>query len=195
MIFDEDGKRVGELKMILSRLLFAIMLFDDDGVSVRCMNTVPSVRVDNIKSEQEVETLVSNISFQGTTPLGTELKNKIIDPMVLRKAKSPSERLEKPVLIITITDGQPVEPGGKNRAVHDTVRYASQELSRTKYGPGAVSFQFAQVGSDETATTFLQRLDKDPDIGHLIDCTSGKFIQSIQCHLLMLSHFSLRERT
>ncbi|MCJ1241496.1 hypothetical protein MMC14_009501 [Varicellaria rhodocarpa] len=31
------------------------------------------------------------------------------------------------------------------------------------YGPGAIAFEFAQVGKDQAAQAFLGQLDKDPD--------------------------------
>ena len=183
MVFEENGKRVDDLKAVLSRLLFAVMLFDDDGISVRCMNTSPSVRLDNIKSEQEVEMLVSNIPFKGLTPLGTELGRRVLEPLVISNAVAG--KLNKPVMVITITDGQPSgEPTGNDRTLHETIRSASARLAGTEYGPGAVAFQFAQVGNDKTATEFLQKLDKDPQIGHLIDCTSSKFSPLMQRQFL-----------
>ncbi len=32
------------------------------------------------------------------------------------------------------------------------------------YGPKAVAFQFAQVGTDQRAQAFLEKLDKDPQV-------------------------------
>jgi hypothetical protein len=43
-----------------------------------------------------------------------------------------------------------------------------------RYGKGALSFQFAQVGNDLKAREFLGKLDEDPSIGDIIDCTSSK---------------------
>ena len=82
--------------------------------------------------------------------------------------------MRKPVLVITITDGQPAgEPQG---AVFDTIRYASDELARNpRYGKGAISFQFAQVGNDLKAREFLGKLDEEPGIGELVDCTSSMY--------------------
>lgn len=182
MIFEQDGERVKDLRLILTRVAYAASLFDEDGISVRFMNTrhdafqrggqQPNLD-DHIQSEQAVEALVSGVSFKGLTPMGTELKNKIIDAIVLPQARAGT--LRKPVLVITITDGQPAgEPQG---AVFDTIRYASRELSRDpRYGQGAISFQFAQVGDDVKAREFLSRLDSDPEIGHLVDCTSSKHL-------------------
>jgi len=48
-----------------------------------------------------------------------------------------------------------------------------QELKRTRYGPDAISYQFAQVGNDAKATRFLEELDNHPVVGGLVDCTSN----------------------
>ena len=46
--------------------------------------------------------------FGGLTPLGTMLQHKILQPFVLGPAKARS--LQKPVLVITITDGGAAMP-------------------------------------------------------------------------------------
>lgn len=59
-------------------------------------------------------------------------------------------------------------------SVHEAILYASTEMSRMpRYGQGAVSFQFAQVGNDQKAKEFLAKLDAEPQVGHLVDCTSS----------------------
>ena len=186
MLFDEDGERIKDLRVILSRVVNAATLFDDDGISVRFINWSPPYRssgdppenftqekLDNIRSEQDVDRLMSAVPFKGTTALGTQLKAKILDPLVLDRARHGT--LSKPVLIITITDGQPL--GEPKNAVFDAIRDVSSELSRMpQFGAGAVSFQFAQVGNDEAATAFLAKLDSDPQVGRLVDCTSSMFL-------------------
>lgn len=166
--FEEKGLRKDQLRQILGIVATAAATFDQDGISVRFMNSME--RGDGIRSVADVEMLVSRVRFSGLTPLGTSLKDKVIDPMVVGPARA--NRLDKPVLVITITDGQPAgEPHGALRGV---IRYAVDETSRTRYGPGAVSFQFTQVGNDQRAREFLSDLDEDRDIGHLIDCTSSE---------------------
>ncbi|CAL5872391.1 uncharacterized protein PFLUO_LOCUS6655 [Penicillium psychrofluorescens] len=165
--FEEKGLRKDQLRQILGLVATAAATFDQDGISVRFMNSMEVG--DGIRSADDVNRLVSRVRFAGLTPLGTSLKNKVIDPMVVGPARS--NRLDKPVLIITITDGQPAgEPHG---AVGDAIRLAVDEASRTRYGKGAVAFQFTQVGTDQRAREFLGDLDEDPHIGHLIDCTSN----------------------
>ena len=184
MQFDEDGERIKDLKLILSRVAYAASLFDTDGVSLRFMNfdphdpdnpqrrEVPPESLDSIRTEEQIEWLVSKIKFKGLTPMGTELRNKILEPMVLDHARRNS--LAKPVLIITITDGQPAgEPSG---TLFEVIRNASAELSRMPhYGRGALSFQFAQVGNDKQAEAFLKKLDNEPTIGNIVDCTSSTY--------------------
>lgn len=96
--------------------------------------------------------------YKGLTPFGTELRKKVIDPIVVSKLNSG--QMQKPILIISITDGQPA--GENQNTLIETVQYAVQAAQRSQYGPGAVAFQFAQVGNDQKATEFLAKLDNDP---------------------------------
>ncbi|KAI4087096.1 MAG: hypothetical protein LQ344_007041 [Seirophora lacunosa] len=175
-----DDSRIAGLKQIITSVVYAATLFDDDGISIRFMNDWPSNpaidgfdmrRLDRIQNEQMVEQIISKTLFSGLTPLGSELRNKVIDPLVLGPARAG--QLQKPVLVITITDGFP--EGEKPNTIFETIRYASNELSRMpQYGSGAISFQFAQVGNDQQATDFLAKLDSDPYVGQLVDCTSTR---------------------
>ncbi|KAJ5792356.1 uncharacterized protein N7503_008334 [Penicillium pulvis] len=165
--FEEKGLRKDQLRQILGIVATAAATFDEDGISVRFMNS--SEQGDGIRSANDVNALVSRVRFSGLTPLGTSLKSKVIDPMIVGPARAG--RLEKPVLVITITDGQPA--GEPHSSVNDAIRHAVDETSRTRYGRGAVSFQFSQVGNDQRAREFLGDLDEDPQIGSLIDCTSN----------------------
>jgi hypothetical protein len=168
MAFEERGERIADLKVILTRVAFAAALFDDDGVQVRFMNSLE--QGNGIRNEQQVNDLVARVKFSGLTPMGKELRNRILEPLVLGPARAG--RLQKPVLIITITDGQPTDV--KETPVRRVITEAVEELSRDRrYGKGAVSFQFTQVGNDLQAREFLSKLDEDPVVGPMIDCTSS----------------------
>jgi len=166
MAFEEGGERIDDLKLVLSRVAQCASLFDHDGIQIRFLNS--RVEGNGINSEAAALQLVQQVKFSGLTPLGTQMRNKIIEPLVLGPARQ--NRLEKPVLIITITDGT---PAGENRdEIINVILRTDQELKRTRYGPDAVSYQFAQVGNDAKATKFLEELDNHPQIGGLIDATS-----------------------
>ncbi|KAL9099172.1 MAG: hypothetical protein Q9163_005288 [Psora crenata] len=194
---DEGGKRKQDLQATLTRVLEVALLFDDDGIDIRFMNgpsrewltwgeenlsargfTSSEIMFfldTHINDEQTINRYLRNQPsiFRGITPLGSQLRTQVLEDIVLKRARS--NQLRKPVLILTITDGIPVrEP---ERALHDGILYTVNELSKLPCGAGAVAFQFAQVGTDTQAQTFLAELDKDPQIGNLIDCTSGGVFQ------------------
>lgn len=168
MQFEEGGERIKDLKLILTRVAYAASLFDDDGVSIRFMNSPR--QDDRITNEAQIEAIIDSVGFKGLTPMGTSLQSKVLVPLVIRPAQEGA--LRKPVLVITITDGQPA--GEAQTAVFDVIRNTAAELGRTRYGAGAVSFQFAQVGNDQQATAFLAKLDNDPEVGRMVDCTSSR---------------------
>lgn len=165
MVFQENGSRIDDMKLVLARAAYAGSLFDADGIEVRFINS--DVNGNNIRSEPEVEALVQRVNFKGLTPLGAQLRNKVVEPLIMSKARANA--LQKPVLVIVITDGQP----DNQDDVFQVVKNSSAELARTQYGKQAISYQFAQVGNDKQATEFLKKLDDDRSIGDLIDCTSN----------------------
>lgn len=174
MSFEEGGERLQDLQLVLGRVAFAASLFDDDGIQVRFMNS--DERADGLRSEAQAEQLVSSHRFRGLTPLGTNLRSKVIEPLILPKLRSGN--LRKPTLIVTITDG---EPTGENRStVGDVILSTVREAERSPYGKGAVAFQIAQVGNDLRARKFLSELDEDPRFGRSVDCISSMyFFQSL----------------
>lgn len=174
MAFEQQGERIDDMKLILDRVAYAASLFDSDGIQVRFMNS--QVDGNGIRNSQEAAQLVQRVRFSGLTPLGTSMDRKILQPLVLGPARSNA--LQKPVLIITITDGA---PAGEDRyAIAKVITNAVRELSRTRYGPDAISFQFAQVGDDQKALDFLAELDNHPEIGGLVDVTSNYELESAE---------------
>ncbi|KAF2762818.1 hypothetical protein EJ05DRAFT_471776 [Pseudovirgaria hyperparasitica] len=171
---DGEGERIKDLRLILQRVAYAATLFDEDGLSMRFMNqrcasdppgegttsgVLPSNLVDHIKTDHQVEQLLSQKSFSGLTPMGRELKAKVIDGIIARGGR-------KPFLVITITDGQPA--GEPTNEVFKTIKEAAKRFPK-----GTVNFAFAQVGNDQKAREFLSKLDNDPEVGNLVDCTSN----------------------
>ena len=131
--------------------------------------------------------------FPKQTPLGTAMREKILGPLVLQPARAG--QLRKPALIVSITDGAPA--GEPPLEIATSIKNAQNELRNSRYGPDALSFQFAQVGNDMGASRFLQELDANPEIGSLlvahhpltwgwltqiyrIDCTSNYEIEADQ---------------
>lgn len=75
MAFEEGGERIADLKLILGRVAEVATLFDDDGISIRFMNS--SVNGDHIKDAAAANNVVAQVQFNGLTPLGTNLDAKV----------------------------------------------------------------------------------------------------------------------
>ncbi len=98
------------------------------------------------------------INFNGMTPLGTNLNQKIIQPFLMGGINN--RNLQKPILVIIITDGEPT--GEPQSTVAQVIKNAKNMSMNSPYGPGAIAFEFAQVGKDQAAQAFLGQLDRDP---------------------------------
>ncbi|BEI80822.1 hypothetical protein CcaverHIS002_0113510 [Cutaneotrichosporon cavernicola] len=163
----EDGARIEDLKVIVNYVAFVASLFDADGIEVRFLNA--STIASGVKNEADVQKLIDANPFKGVTNLGKEMWSKVLDPLIVRPAQKGT--LQKPVLVISITDGEPYpEPAGKIREV---IKDTKKALKKSRYGEDALSLQFAQVGNDKAAQDFLEKLDNDSSIGGLVDVTSN----------------------
>ncbi|GAQ83863.1 hypothetical protein KFL_001650160 [Klebsormidium nitens] len=165
MSFEENGERIEDLKEILSKVAEVATLFDQDGIVIRFLNS--RLEGNGIRNKEDAENLVNQVRFQGLTPLAGSMQRNVLDSLVFRFAAAGE--LQKPVLVITITDGEPTD--NPRDAILHTIAGAKRRLA-PQYGPKAVAFQFAQVGRDQRAQAFLERLDNHPEVGDIIDCTS-----------------------
>jgi len=169
MQFEENGDRIDDLGLIMTRVISIATVFDEDGISLRFMNgNYDRSLCDNIKSEQQVSNLMSKVQYKGLTPIGTELRRKVIDGMI--SPKLHSNQYTKPHLVIVVTDGQPA--GEPLNTIFETIKFGVSEVQRAK--GGGLAFQIAQVGNDLKARDFLAKLDEDPIVGRMVDCTSSK---------------------
>lgn len=116
-------------------------LFDDDGITIRWMNA--NVEGNNVRDSASASSIVDKIRFNGMTPLGTNMDAKIIKPLFVGPVQRKT--LPKPILVITITDGEPT--GEKASKIVEVIKSAKNLATSSPYGPGAIAFEFAQVGS------------------------------------------------
>ncbi|KAI8843610.1 hypothetical protein BC829DRAFT_364040, partial [Chytridium lagenaria] len=166
MRIEERGERIDDLKLILERIAEVALQMDDDGIAVRFMNS--PITADNVRSGAQVNSLVDSVNFNGLTPLGTQLQRKVIEPWVLEPLRRRT--LTKPVLVIIITDGEPV--GEDRNTFKRVVLDTKTQMAAMGYPASAVAFTVAQCGKDLGAQRFLAELDNDPGVGGMIDCVS-----------------------
>ena len=161
------------LKQVVKTIGFWSSLMDADGVVVRFINSMQEGN--GISNSAEIDNIFRSVRPSGGTPLGEQLDAKIIRKIVVPVIQS--QEIQRPVLVLNITDGTP----SNSNAVKQTILNCRNFCANTKYGENAVAFSFAQVGSDRSATEYLGQLDTDPQVGHLIDCTSEFSIEKEEC--------------
>lgn len=163
MRFEENGTRIDDLRFILDKVTTLVSRFDDDGITVRFMNS--DTEGNNVRTVNDVHQLLKNVNFSGGTPLGEEFEKRVVKPFAnpgfLRK-------MPKPVLAFIITDGAPTD----NARIVSVIEHAKKNLASTSYGPKALAIQIAQVGRDVNAQRFLKSIDNHSVIGDMVDCTS-----------------------
>ncbi|KAK6514408.1 hypothetical protein TWF506_008801 [Arthrobotrys conoides] len=160
--------RIGSLKDLLIRIAELTALIVPTGISVRFLNykADSSGEWDHLLGHEVIKRKLEKVDWSGLTRLGTMLKKKIIEPMVIQKMEQ--EEFKKPLIIVTITDGSPVcEP--KDTFKNVVMECKTSEEIR-KYGEAAVVFILARVGSDAGAELFLYDLRRSTDLKEWVYC-------------------------
>ena len=170
----EDGSsRFVVLTEVIKMISFLTTLMDEDGISLRFLHDKNGG--DNIKTIEAIQNLMSGVDPSRSTPTGKKIKTRIFERMILNKLIEG--RLKRPVLLIIITDGIP----DSENDVINTIKECREKCISSKYGENAMSFSFVQIGTDKSATKYLDKLDNHPIIGKMIDCTSCFEIEYKQC--------------
>jgi len=78
--------------------------FRDEGISIKFLNFKGDKDYNGIQDRGRLDEIIRGVNPKGGTRLGTVLRNKIVEPLIIQKAKEKS--LERPVLVTVITDGQ-----------------------------------------------------------------------------------------
>jgi len=159
-----------DLNTIIKKTAGVATMFDEDGISVRFMNGKNDK--DHIRSAQDVMALFQSAKPCGLTPIGTSLKLKVLEPyMGAIRAQSHNRTSIKPMLVMTITDGEP--QGEPRETLFNVIAETRQTLVSMGFTGNEVALQFAQVGDDSKAEAFLDSLDNHPQIGRFVDATSN----------------------
>jgi len=170
MRIKEDGTRIETLVNVLRHICSIYDLANPNGLtSVRFLNGMQGIRnftankVDRLREHR----------WNGVTKIGTELKQKIIDPFV-----SSAKEMNKPLLVMVITDGE-VEgerPGILENVIKKCISHVEEDPGKGEY---SIAFHFSCVGEDEDARELLQRLDNDYMIGKYVDCLMNHRLEDI----------------
>ena len=95
------GTRIPSLKTFLRHVLKISSVYLNEGLSIRWLNS--QSRHDGVKADLDLVQLIDRNPFKGDTLIGNALRSKILEPLVMEPARGG--RLEKPVMVLIITDG------------------------------------------------------------------------------------------
>ena len=161
-----------ELVTRIARIATRIVPDDMAGVDLRFINN-------NLESTLSARQIQEVMRFQpyGNTPIGTNLREKILKPLVYNIIDQPKTSnnpipFKRPLLVCIITDGCPTSEA-PNRFL-DEIITCKQKLEARGYDPTAVMFCVNQVGTDHDAEEFLDALRNEKEIEDVIYCTVGQ---------------------
>ncbi|RYP39595.1 hypothetical protein DL767_002143 [Monosporascus sp. MG133] len=173
MIFEEEGKRIDALAKTVKAIVktYSSLHSSTDGEGVRAIRFLNGKKkMDHVVPEHLASTVnphpIKRHRFEGGTKLGTALKKKVLEvfvPGIDNEQDGPL--LYNPLLIVVITDG---EVDSDNKSVLEKVVKKYAEKVERKYGRHSLAFQFARIGDDEDAKTFLEELDESETCGKYV---------------------------
>lgn len=160
--WDSQNQLINRIARVTTRILP-----EGEGVYMRYINQeIPSS--DSLKFEELLD-VVRPLTWGGDTPIGTNLKSKILEPLVY--SKLPGD-LKRPLLVSVITDGMP-EPEPRSTLV-DAIAECGDKLEAAGLPRESVKFMIGQVGSANAATKFLQDIGKESRIANVVFVASEK---------------------
>jgi hypothetical protein len=144
------------------------LLPEDMGIHLRFINH-PTVY--NSLTEAQVENVMNGITPDGGTELGTVLESRILQPLLYDVLdRSGGGRLERPLLVCTVTDGCPAD----GEAFKQAILRCKRRLTSAGCNGREVVFMVSQIGQDEYAANFVRSLREDAEIKDMVWCTSDR---------------------
>lgn len=129
-------------------------------------HTIPLYLFDNnvyflgeVTNSAQIKSVFKEYSPGGTTGLGQVLKDALSE---YAGRKRPNYELVPGTTFIVLLDGGADNP----QEVIDTVKYYANPSNGFIYNDTQIAISFIQIGDDESATSFLKKLDDEikPDI-------------------------------
>lgn len=175
---EDNMSRMQTARAIVAKIAFIATMMDADGVVARAFNDTNEGN--GLSTVQLVDEYFGRLAPNGGTPSGSEMRNKIINPIV--RPLVLGNELQRPILVITVTDGEPsTTPINEKTELERVLTETKQMFRASKYGEFGISFSFVQIGTNKEATEFLGYLDEHPVVGNFVDCTSSYAIEKLEC--------------
>ncbi|KAF4439214.1 transcription factor [Fusarium acutatum] len=156
---------IGRIAKITTKILP-----DGEGVALRFINR--DVNNSTNLTFDQISNMIQPMDWPpgGDTDIGTNLKSKILEPLVY--AKIANQTFDRPLLVSISTDGMP-EPENKQELANAIVECGNR-LEAANLPRGSVKFMIGQVGTASSAEQFLDSLRDNQSIKSVTFVTSEK---------------------
>ncbi|KAG9023834.1 hypothetical protein FS837_005617 [Tulasnella sp. UAMH 9824] len=152
-----QGERWGTAREALKELVHLAKDWDSNGIDIYFLNNTSKGL--GIKTQEQVDELFRKVAPDGWTPTGATLKS-LITPYIESlpsDPRAPDAVVVKPRNYIVITDGEATDSGDDR--LKPVVLKLMKMLDKRNAPLNQLGIQFVQVGNDETARAFLEKLD------------------------------------
>ncbi|KAL7795622.1 hypothetical protein V8C43DRAFT_28046 [Trichoderma afarasin] len=166
-----DGRWESQKELVQRIAKIATMVLPpDEGVALRFINRNVD-NTDNLTLER-LGNVLKDMDWRpgGDTPIGTNLRSKILQPLVYSKLDAGN--LDRPLIVIIMTDGMP-EREDKTE-LERVILECEKKIQDSGYPPQTVKFMIGQIGTAKSAARFLASLRQNSDIARTTLVTSDK---------------------
>ncbi|KAI1798686.1 hypothetical protein F4811DRAFT_167145 [Daldinia bambusicola] len=155
--------RMGDQRSLVKRVasICTKIVPDNLGVHLRFINYY-SNNLDNLKMH-DIQNIMAEVQPQGCTEIGTQLRERILQPLLYSQYNDNVKNLTRPLLISIITDGVPKGGPGSPETrdtLRDEIKKCQEYLLENGLPSRTVVFQISQIGSDKNSKNFLQELSE-----------------------------------
>lgn len=166
------GSRAEDQRELVRRIarIATRLVPDGYGASLQFINHVRELD-DNLGAD-EVEEIVAQVDPSSSTPIGTNLKTKILDPLVYNVLSAPGGKLKRPILVCCITDGRPSDEA--TDMFRKNILRCRAFVENKNYKGTAVRFMISQIGNDQQAGEFLNTLRGDATLEEILYVTAQR---------------------
>jgi hypothetical protein len=141
----------------LSTLAVVASKYDRDGIDICFLNNIRGGD-SHVKTEEEVGELFREVTPGGPTPLG-ECLERVTEKLLKNLDKG---KPHKKTNYLVITDGKPTDDA------EGAIVQIARRLDKAGATLSQVGIQFIQIGTDDGARKFLEKLDNDLKEKHTI---------------------------
>jgi len=165
---NDDGRYDIQRELVkrIARITTKIVPDEFNNVDLRFINNNTPISV----PADAIDDAMGKVRPSGGTKIGTNLRSRILEPIVYRAISTTPVSLTRPLLVCIITDGC---PGGEDvDSLKKVIIECKLKLVENGYEPRAVVFCINQIGDDSSAQKFLEGLSMENQIKDVIYCTT-----------------------